>query len=134
MMGLLLGLIIAVAAFNIVTSLALLVMEKQTEVAILKTLGMTRGKIMLIFIIQGAGAGILGSVIGMLLGVLLSSQLNILMPLMGLIPKGITLPTVIEPLRVVTIGAAAMLISLLSTLWPAWRAAAVQPAEALRYE
>lgn len=134
MMGLLLGLIIAVAAFNIVTSLALLVMEKQTEVAILKTLGMTRGKIMLIFIIQGAGAGILGSVIGMLLGVLLSSQLNILMPLMGLIPKGIALPTVIEPLRVVTIGAAAMLISLLSTLWPAWRAAAVQPAEALRYE
>lgn len=134
MMGLLLGLIIAVAAFNIVTSLALLVMEKQTEVAILKTLGMTRGKIMLIFIIQGAGAGILGSVIGMLLGVLLSSQLNILMPLMGLIPKGITLPTVIEPLRVVAIGAAAMLISLLSTLWPAWRAAAVQPAEALRYE
>ncbi|WP_413493283.1 lipoprotein-releasing ABC transporter permease subunit LolC [Morganella psychrotolerans] len=134
MMGLLLGLIIAVAAFNIVTSLALLVMEKQTEVAILKTLGMTRGKIMLIFIIQGAGAGILGSVIGMLLGVLLSSQLNVLMPLMGLIPKGIALPTVIEPLRVVTIGAAAMLISLLSTLWPAWRAAAVQPAEALRYE
>ncbi|OBU07665.1 lipoprotein-releasing ABC transporter permease subunit LolC [Morganella psychrotolerans] len=134
MMGLLLGLIIAVAAFNIVTSLALLVMEKQTEVAILKTLGMTRGKIMLIFIIQGAGAGILGSVIGMLLGVLLSSQLNILMPLMGLIPKGITLPTVIEPLRVVAIGTAAMLISLLSTLWPAWRAAAVQPAEALRYE
>ncbi|OBU02493.1 lipoprotein-releasing ABC transporter permease subunit LolC [Morganella psychrotolerans] len=134
MMGLLLGLIIAVAAFNIVTSLALLVMEKQTEVAILKTLGMTRGKIMLIFIIQGAGAGILGSVIGMLLGVLLSSQLNILMPLMGLIPKGIALPTVIEPLRVVAIGAAAMLISLLSTLWPAWRAAAVQPAEALRYE
>ncbi|VDY33741.1 Lipoprotein-releasing system transmembrane protein lolC [Morganella morganii] len=63
MMGLLLSLIIAVAAFNIITSLALLVMEKQTEVAILKTLGMTRGKIMLIFMIQGAGAGILGSVI-----------------------------------------------------------------------
>lgn len=134
MMGLLLSLIIAVAAFNIITSLALLVMEKQTEVAILKTLGMTRGKIMLIFMIQGAGAGILGSVIGVLLGTLLSSQLNILMPLLGLIPKGIALPTVIEPLRVITIGAAAMLISLLSTLWPAWRAAAVQPAEALRYE
>ncbi len=134
MMGLLLSLIIAVAAFNIITSLSLLVMEKQGEVAILKTLGLKRRRILAIFMIQGAGAGIIGSLIGSLLGILLSSQLNVLMPLIGLLPKGVALPIVLDYSGILIIAVSAMLISLLATLYPSWRAAAVQPAEALRYE
>ncbi len=134
MMGLLLSLIIAVAAFNIITSLGLLVMEKQGEVAILQTQGLVRRQVMAIFMIQGAGAGIIGTLLGTGLGVLLSSQLNNLMPLIGLLTSGVELPVAIEPLQVVTIAISAMAIALLSTLYPSWRAAAVQPAEALRYE
>lgn len=134
MMGLLLSLIIAVAAFNIITSLSLLVMEKQSEVAILKTLGLKRGRILAIFMIQGAGAGIIGTLIGTLLGILLSSQLNVLMPLFGMLPKGVSLPIVLDFSGILVIAISAMLISLLATLYPSWRAAAVQPAEALRYE
>ncbi len=134
MMGLLLSLIIAVAAFNIITSLSLLVMEKQGEVAILKTLGLKRGRILAIFMIQGAGAGIIGTLIGTFLGILLSSQLNVLMPLIGLLPKGVALPIVLDYPGILIIALSAMFISLLATLYPSWRAAAVQPAEALRYE
>lgn len=134
MMGLLLSLIIAVAAFNIITSLGLLVMEKQGEVAILQTQGLTRQQIMAVFMVQGAGAGILGALFGALLGVLLASQLNNLMPVMGMLIDGGALPVAIEPLQVVTIAFAAMAIALFSTLYPSWRAAATQPAEALRYE
>ncbi|MEX9542581.1 FtsX-like permease family protein, partial [Escherichia coli] len=130
----LLSLIIAVAAFNIITSLSLLVMEKQAEVAILKTLGLKRGRILAIFMIQGAGAGIVGTLIGTLLGMLLSSQLNILMPLFGMLPKGVQLPIELDYSGIIIIAISAMLISLLATLYPSWRAAAVQPAEALRYE
>ncbi len=134
MMGLLLSLIIAVAAFNIITSLGLLVMEKQGEVAILQTQGLVRRQVMAIFMIQGAGAGIIGTLLGAGLGVLLSSQLNNLMPLIGLLTSGVELPVAIEPLQVATIAISAMAIALLSTLYPSWRAAAIQPAEALRYE
>ncbi|HCH49770.1 MAG TPA: lipoprotein-releasing system transmembrane subunit LolC [Proteus sp.] len=134
MMGLLLSLIIAVAAFNIITSLSLLVMEKQGEVAILQTMGLKRTKIMSIFMLQGAGAGIIGAIAGGLLGALLSSQLNIIMPAVGLIPHGVELPATLEWGRVFIIGFAAIAISLLSTLYPSWRAATIQPAEALRYE
>ncbi|MBQ0536611.1 lipoprotein-releasing ABC transporter permease subunit LolC [Providencia huaxiensis] len=134
MMGLLLSLIIAVAAFNIITSLSLLVMEKQGEVAILKTLGLKRWRILMIFMIQGAGAGVIGSLIGTILGTILSSQLNIIMPLIGLLPKGVSLPIVLDYSGIFIIALSAMLISLLATLYPSWRAAAVQPAEALRYE
>ncbi|WP_272691719.1 MULTISPECIES: lipoprotein-releasing ABC transporter permease subunit LolC [Providencia] len=134
MMGLLLSLIIAVAAFNIITSLSLLVMEKQGEVAILKTLGLKRWRILMIFMIQGAGAGGIGSLIGTILGTILSSQLNVIMPLIGLLPKGVSLPIVLDYSGILIIALSAMLISLLATLYPSWRAAAVQPAEALRYE
>ncbi|WP_064719631.1 lipoprotein-releasing ABC transporter permease subunit LolC [Proteus hauseri] len=134
MMGLLLSLIIAVAAFNIITSLSLLVMEKQGEVAILQTMGLKRTQIMSIFMLQGAGAGIMGAIAGGLLGALLSSQLNIIMPAVGLIPHGVELPATLEWGRVFIIGFAAIVISLLSTLYPSWRAATIQPAEALRYE
>ncbi|PWC14172.1 lipoprotein-releasing system transmembrane subunit LolC [Brenneria roseae subsp. americana] len=134
MMGLLLSLIIAVAAFNIITSLGLLVMEKQGEVAILQTQGLTQRQIMTVFMVQGGSAGIVGALLGALLGVLLASQLNTLMPMLGLLIDGAALPVAIDPLQVVSIALSAMLIALLSTLYPSWRAAAVHPAEALRYE
>ncbi|HBV39596.1 MAG TPA: lipoprotein-releasing system transmembrane subunit LolC [Erwinia sp.] len=134
MMGLLLSLIVAVAAFNIITSLGLLIMEKQGEVAILQTQGLTRRQIVLVFMVQGATAGIVGSLVGALLGVLLASQLNNLMPLIGLFLDGAALPVEISAVQVVTIVIIAMAVALLSTLYPSWRAAAVQPAEALRYE
>lgn len=134
MMGLLLSLIIAVAAFNIITSLGLLIMEKQGEVAILQTQGLTRRQIMLVFMVQGASAGIIGALLGTLLGVLLASQLNNLMPVIGLFLDGAALPVDISFWQVIAIALTAMALALLSTLYPSWRAAAVQPAEALRYE
>ena len=76
MMGLLLSLIVAVAAFNIITSLGLMVMEKQGEVAILQTQGLTPRQIMMVFMVQGASAGIIGAILGAALGALLASQLN----------------------------------------------------------
>ncbi|BAE74351.1 Lipoprotein-releasing system transmembrane protein LolC [Sodalis glossinidius str. 'morsitans'] len=134
MMGLLLSLIVAVAAFNIITSLGLLVMEKQAEVAILQTQGLTRRQVMLVFIAQGASAGIVGALLGTGLGVLLASQLNRLMPVLGVLLDGAALPVAIEPLQVTIIALSAMVVALLSTIYPSWRAAAVHPAEALRYE
>ncbi|WP_146742723.1 FtsX-like permease family protein, partial [Lonsdalea populi] len=112
----------------------LLVMEKQGEVAILQTQGLTQRQIMALFMVQGGGAGVFGSLVGALVGVLLASQLNTLLPLLGLLIDGGSLPVVIEPLQVTVIALVAMLLALLSTLYPSWRAAAVHPAEALRYE
>lgn len=134
MMGLLLSLIVAVAAFNIVTSLGLLIMEKQGEVAILQTQGLTRRQIVAVFMVQGASAGVVGSVLGALLGMLLASQLNNLMPVIGAFLDGAALPVDISLTQVATITVTAIVVALLSTLYPSWRAAAVQPAEALRYE
>ncbi len=134
MMGLLLSLIVAVAAFNIITSLGLLIMEKQGEVAILQTQGLTRRQIMAVFMVQGASAGIVGSLVGALLGVLLASQLNNLLPVIGLLLDGAALPVDIHPLQIIIITVSAMVLALLATLYPSWRAATVQPAEALRYE
>ncbi|EMB4653060.1 lipoprotein-releasing ABC transporter permease subunit LolC [Klebsiella aerogenes] len=134
MMGLLLSLIVAVAAFNIITSLGMMVMEKQGEVAILQTQGLTPRQIMAVFMVQGASAGIVGALLGALLGVLLASQLNNLMPIIGAFLDGAALPVAIEPLQVIIIALVAMALALLSTLYPSWRAAATQPAEALRYE
>ncbi|NKG31872.1 lipoprotein-releasing ABC transporter permease subunit LolC [Erwinia rhapontici] len=134
MMGLLLSLIVAVAAFNIVTSLGLLIMEKQGEVAILQTQGLKRRQIVAVFMVQGATAGIVGALLGALLGVLLASQLNNLMPVIGAFLDGAALPVEISLTQVATITLTAIVVALLSTLYPSWRAAAVQPAEALRYE
>ncbi|MHA6306521.1 lipoprotein-releasing ABC transporter permease subunit LolC [Hafnia paralvei] len=133
MMGLLLSLIIAVAAFNIITSLSLLVMEKQGEVAILQTQGLTRGQIMSVFMVQGASAGIIGALLGAVLGVVFASQINVI-PGLGEMLAGGNLPVDINIPQVVLIAVVAMLLALLSTLYPSWRAAAVNPAEALRYE
>lgn len=136
MMGLMLGLIVGVAAFNIISALIMVVMEKQAEVAILKTQGMSRGQVLAVFMIQGASSGIIGALVGGGLGVLLASNLNQILETMGvgLSVVGGQLPVTIEPLQIISVILLAILLSLLATIFPSYRAASVHPAEALRYE
>ena len=136
MMGLMLGLIIGVAAFNIISALIMVVMEKQAEVAILKTQGMTSRQVLLVFMVQGASSGVVGAIIGGLLGTVLAMNLNSVLSVTGgsLIMAGGRLPVVIEPLQILIVIAGAILLSLLATVFPSYRAASVRPAEALRYE
>ena len=135
-MGLMLGLIVGVAAFNIIAALIMVVMEKQAEVAILKTQGMTDQQILTIFIVQGASSGVIGSVVGGALGALLASNLNNIMSTLGvaLFSLGGELPVVINPIQIVVVVLLAILLSFLATLFPSYRASRVKPAEALRYE
>ncbi|MCG3866197.1 MULTISPECIES: lipoprotein-releasing ABC transporter permease subunit LolC [unclassified Photobacterium] len=136
MMGLMLGLIIGVAAFNIISALVMVVMEKQSEVAILKTQGMTHRQVLTIFIVQGASSGVIGALLGGLLGALVAHYLNTIISVLGvdLASIGGTLPTVIEPMQIMFVILGAISLSLLATVFPSYRAAAVRPAEALRYE
>lgn len=136
MMGLMLGLIIGVAAFNIISALIMVVMEKQSEVAILKTQGMSDRQVLAIFMVQGASSGAVGAVVGGLLGVLLASNLNSLLDSMGvaLFSFGGQLPVVINPYQIIVVVVGAVLLSLAATLFPSYRASSVKPAEALRYE
>jgi lipoprotein-releasing system permease protein len=136
MMGLMLGLIVGVAAFNIISALIMVVMEKQSEVAILKTQGMTDQQILAIFMVQGASSGVLGSLIGGLLGVVLATNLNSLLESAGiaLFSVGGELPILINPLQIAVVVVLAIALSLLATLFPSYRASSVKPAEALRYE
>ncbi|PCE67328.1 lipoprotein-releasing ABC transporter permease subunit [Salinivibrio sp. YCSC6] len=136
MMSLMLSLIIIVAAFNIIAALIMVVMEKQAEVAILKTLGMQNRDIVAVFIAQGSLSGLLGALVGGVLGVLASLYINEIMALFGvsLLGNGLALPVVVNPIHVVMVMVLAILLSTLATLFPAFKAASVQPAEALRYE
>lgn len=136
MMGLMLGLIIGVAAFNIISALIMVVMEKQSEVAILKTQGMSDRQVLAIFMVQGASSGAVGAVVGGLLGVLLATNLNSLLDAMGvaLFSFGGQLPVVINPYQIIVVVVGAVLLSLVATLFPSYRASSVKPAEALRYE
>ena len=140
MIWLLLCLIISVAAFNILSSSVMVVTDKGAEIAILKTLGIQATTINLIFIIQGAFSGIFGALIGTGLGLLLSSYINEVMAFLGLHllsdASGGTrlLPVVYEPTQIALIMFGAMFLSLLATLYPAYRAGRVSPVEALRYE
>jgi len=136
MMGLMLGLIVGVAAFNIISALIMVVMEKQSEVAILKTQGMTNRQVMALFMVQGASSGVIGALVGGGLGVLLASNLNQILQAMGvaLFAIGGQLPVVIDPVQIISVVVLAILLSLLATLFPSYRASSVNPAEALRYE
>ncbi|MGB6292545.1 MAG: lipoprotein-releasing ABC transporter permease subunit LolC [Vibrio anguillarum] len=136
MMGLMLGLIVGVAAFNIISALIMVVMEKQAEVAILKTQGMTDQQVLAIFMVQGASSGVIGALVGGVLGVLLANNLNGLLESMGvaLFSVGGTLPVVINPMQIMLVVIAAITLSLFATLFPSYRASSVKPAEALRYE
>ncbi len=144
MIGLLLLLIVAVAAFNIISTLVMVVTDKKADIAILRTLGMTPRQIMLVFMVQGSVIGVVGTLIGGVLGVI--SALNVtewvawLEKLVGhkFLSSDVYfinyLPSQLRLEDVVLICTAALSMSFLATLYPAWRAARTQPAEALRYE
>ncbi|OOE34080.1 lipoprotein-releasing ABC transporter permease subunit LolC [Salinivibrio kushneri] len=136
MMSLMLSLIVIVAAFNIISALIMVVMEKQSEVAILKTLGMQDKDIVAVFVAQGSLSGVLGAAVGGVLGVLLSAYINEIMSIFGvsLLGNGLALPVVINPFHVAMVLGLAVVLSVLATLFPAFKAASVHPAEALRYE
>ncbi|WP_225639510.1 lipoprotein-releasing ABC transporter permease subunit LolC [Candidatus Profftia sp. (ex Adelges kitamiensis)] len=134
MMGLLLSLIIGIAIFNLITSLSLLVMEKQSEIAILQTQGLTYGKIMLVFILQGISASTIGSLLGVLFGVLCASKINIIVPSLGKMLSGSNLPVNINITQIILITIMTIFLALLSTLYPSWRAAKINPVKALRYD
>lgn len=131
MMSLLVGLIIIVAISNIVTSLSLMVVDKQGEIAILQTQGLTKGQVTQIFVLQGSLVGILGAVLGGGLGILVTHNLG---SLLNLINPSIHLPTLISASQVIVIIVASIGLSLLCTIYPAYRASRIEPAQALRYE
>ncbi|KLD77540.1 lipoprotein-releasing ABC transporter permease subunit [Xanthomonas hyacinthi] len=143
-MGILLSLIIAMGAFNLVSSQVMLVTDKQADIAILRTLGLSPGGVMQVFMVQGTLIGVFGTIAGVIGGILLT--LNLERILAGiealfnikLLPEDVYyitgLPTDMQPRDVVVITIVALLMSFLATLYPAWRAARTQPAEALRYE
>lgn len=134
-MSLLLGLIIIVAVFNIVSALSMMVSEKQGEVAILQTLGFTPAMIARVFMAQGMYNGLIGTLIGVVAGLLLSNYINEVLQLLGMnLLGGATLPVRIEVLGLVMMACGSILLSFIATLYPAKRASNVLPAEVLRYE
>jgi len=144
MMFLIIFLIIAVAAFNIVSSLVMAVKDKHSDIAILRTLGASPGSITKIFMVQGMMIGVLGTVLGVASGVALAlnvdSAVLFIENLFGFkfFAKDIylisDLPSELQAPDVVITAAASFLLSLLATIYPSYRAAKVNPAEALRYE
>ncbi|HEY3598804.1 MAG TPA: lipoprotein-releasing ABC transporter permease subunit [Paraburkholderia sp.] len=144
MMFIILTLIIAVAAFNLVSSLVMTVTNKQADIAILRTLGAQPGSIMKIFVIQGVTIGFVGTALGVALGCLIAWSIPWLVPMIEhlfgvqFLPPSVyfisELPSELVPGDVIRIGVIAFLMSSLATLYPSWRGAKVRPAEALRYE
>lgn len=140
----LLGIIIAVAAFNIVSSLILMVADKRSDIAVLRTLGMTARQIMAVFVVQGSAVGLIGTLAGAVLGCTLAvyigplvAALESLLDLQVFDPSVYFishLPSQLLWQDVAVICTVALLLSFLATLYPAWRAAKIEPAEALRYE
>jgi len=138
------SLVVAVAAFNLVSSLVMLVTDKQPDIAILRTLGMSPGTIQGIFMVQGLVIGSVGVLLGVIAGVLLTINLDLIVALVErsfgieVMPKDMYyvtgLPTVLRWGEVGLIAAVAFVMSLLATIYPSWRAARTDPAAALRYE
>ncbi|QYJ80320.1 lipoprotein-releasing ABC transporter permease subunit [Shewanella acanthi] len=136
MMSLMLSLIVAVAAFNIVSALVMMVVDKTTDVAVLKTQGLRTYSVMGIFVVQGSLNAILGLVLGLVVGIGLTLNLNGIMSSLGIsiLGAGQVLPVKLELAQLSMIIIGTLVVTLLATLYPALRAARVQPAEALRYE
>ncbi len=143
-MGIILLLIVMVAMFNMVSSLVMVVMERRKEIAILKTVGATHASVMRVFLIMGTLLCGLGTGIGAIFGLLLAWQLDALLRWVENI-TGITIlsgdvyfiehvPSVIDPLSVILIILVSLVMGIAATFYPAWRAANVPPADALRYE
>ena len=143
-MFIILTLIVAVAAFNIVSTLVMLVTDKQADIAILRTLGASPGSVMQIFVVQGALIGVIGTLIGVVGGVVLAFNVDVVVPaieqVLGFkfLSKDVyyisDLPSEVQVTDVATIGVMSLVLSFLATIYPSWRAARVNPAEALRYE
>jgi lipoprotein-releasing system permease protein len=144
MMTIILFLIVAVAAFNIVSTLVMVVTDKRSDIAVLRTLGASPGRIMAIFMVQGTAIGLAGTLLGVVGGVLLGWNVE---PIVGSIEQlfGVhfldpsiyyisALPSDVRAADVLRIGGSAFVMSVLATLYPAWRASRTDPAEALRYE
>jgi lipoprotein-releasing system permease protein len=137
-------LIIAVAAFNLVSSLVMTVTDKQADIAILRTLGAQPGSIMKIFVVQGVTIGFIGTILGVAFGSLIAATIPVTVPMIEhafhvqFLPPSVyfisELPSDLELSDVTRIGIIAFVLSSLATLYPSWRAARVRPAEALRYE
>ena len=144
MMFIILLLIVAVAAFNIVSTLVMAVTDKQPDIAILRTLGASPGAIMQIFIVQGALIGVIGTLIGVASGILLAINIDVVVPFLERLLSirflsrevyYITeLPSDLQRQDVIVIALVSLALSLLATIYPSWRASRVNPAEALRYE
>jgi lipoprotein-releasing system permease protein len=139
-MFVILTLIIAVASFNLVSSLVMTVTDKRADIAILRTLGASPASIMKIFMVQGAIAGLGGTALGLVGGVLFASNVDAIYSALGLqlIPKGLYfidyLPTDLRAGDVVAIGITAVVLAILATLYPSWRASRINPVECLRHE
>ncbi|MBC3915917.1 lipoprotein-releasing ABC transporter permease subunit [Undibacterium sp. CY18W] len=144
MMFIILTLIIAVAAFNLVSTLVMTVTEKQADIAIMRTLGAAPSSIMKIFIIQGAIVGLFGTLLGVGGGLLVSFNIDVIVPfiehILGIqvLSKEVyvisKLPSDVQLLDVTIIGSVSLVLALLATIYPSWRASRTKPAEALRYE
>jgi lipoprotein-releasing system permease protein len=144
MMFIILTLIIAVAAFNLVSSLVMTVTDKQPDIAILRTLGAQQRSIMKIFFVQGVTIGFIGTAIGVALGSAIAASIPTVVPIIEhalgvqFLPPSIyfinELPSDLELSDVTRIGLMAFVLSALATLYPSWRGSRVRPAEALRYE
>ena len=143
-MAILLSLIIAMGAFNLVSSQVMLVTDKQADIAILRTLGLTPRQVMQVFMVQGSLIGIIGTISGVIGGILLTLNLDRILggieDVFGvqLLPEDVYyitgLPTDLQTSDVITIACVALAMAFVATLYPAWRAARTAPAEALRYE
>lgn len=138
MMLFMLALVVVVAAFNVVSALVMVIHDKRYDIAILQTLGFSRTDVYWMLTVQGAAGGILGAMLGGTLGVALTLGLNPIMQALGMqvmmYTDGQGLPFLIQPTQVGAIAVLAVVLTLLATLYPAWRASRVQPAQALRYE
>jgi lipoprotein-releasing system permease protein len=144
MMFIILTLIVAVAAFNLVSTLVMSVTDKRADIAILRTLGASPPSIMGVFVVQGALSGIIGTLAGLLLGLLVAYNIDVIVPFIEHLLHTTFLPPDIylisrmpsDPQRsdIIPIVVISLVLSFLATLYPSWRASRVNPAEALRYE
>jgi lipoprotein-releasing system permease protein len=144
MMFIILTLIVAVAAFNLVSTLVMTVQDKRADIAILRTLGASPQSILGVFVVQGAMVGVIGTLAGLLLGLGVALNIDVIVPAIerllnaSFLPKDIYLiskmPSDPQPSDIVPIGVISLVLSFVATLYPSWRASRVNPAEALRYE